>query len=306
MITEQQLKQQINDIFDQYALNYLAYNGGSGGEFLITKLRQYSNIYKTDADALILDKTNRTILHVTPFLSTIGFSRIDNGNLEDIKNLIFNELLRISAGDLNEAIKIINDTRPMLITDKPNLCKLHLTTNSYFNKTNTWSIFIDNKESYNYINKLRFLKVFNNKSSVDSIVDTYKINFWKLGSKLTILDEFAAWATGVGITEIEEIYISCIFSDLIFPDFKDFKELLSISSNELYCKYIHCLDGPYENNIQFFHDTTVNTNRIYYSKLFEKGYLEEMFQITDNSFSKDLLEWHHTNLEAVSKSDLSN
>jgi len=303
MITEQQLKQQINDIFAQYQLHYLAYNGGSGGEFLITKLRQYSNIYKTDADALRLDENNRTILHVTPFLSAIGFSRLDNGNIEDIKNLIFKELLRVSAGDLNEAIKIINGTRPMLVTDKPNLCKLHLTTNSYFNKTNTWSIFIDNKESYTYINKLRFLKVFNNKSSVDSIIDTYKMNFWKLGSKLTILDEFSTWSKSVGITEIEEIYIACMMSNYIFPDFKNFKELISSTTTELYCKYINYLDGPYENNIQFFHDTTVNTNRIYYSKLFEKGYLEEIFQITNDEFSKDLLEWHHKNLNAVSSLD---
>lgn len=306
MITEEQIKQYINAIFEQYPLHYFAYNGGSGGEFLITKLRQYSNIYKTDADAFTLNATNRTILQVTPFLSAIGFSRLDDGNLDDIKNLIFSELFRVSEGDLHKVVEIINSTRRMLVTNKPNLCKLHLTTNSYFNKSNTWSIFIDNKESFNYINKLRFLKVFNNKCSLDLIVNTYKMNFWKLGSKLNTLDEFAAWAKSIGINEIEEIYIACMMSDYIFPDFKDFKELLSIPTTELYYKYINYLDGPYENNIQFFHKTTINTNRIYFSKLFEKGYLEEMFQITNDEFHKDLLEWHHKNLDAVSKLHLSN
>lgn len=301
-----QLKQYIDDIFNQYSLHYLAYNGGSGGEFLITKLRQYSNIYKTEVDVLTLDKTNRTILHVTPFLSAIGFSRIDNGDLKDIKNLIYKELYRVANGNFDDALSIINFTRTMLVSDKPNLCKLHLTTNSYFNKSNTWSIFIDNKENYKYINKLRFLKVFNNKCSLTSIADTYKMNFWKLTDKLELLDNFITWATSVGINEIEEIYIACLMSDYIFPDFTDFKELLSVPTKDLYFKYINYLDGPYENNTQFFHDTTINTNRIYFSKLFEKGYLEEMFQITDDNFSKELLEWHHKNLDAVSKSGLDN
>ena len=301
-----QLKQYIDDIFNQYPLHYLAYNGGSGGEFLITKLRQYSNIYKTEVDVLTLDETNRTILHVTPFLSAIGFSRIDNGDLKDIKNLIYNELYRVANGNFDNAISIINSTQTMLVRDKPNLCKLHLTTNSYFNKSNTWSIFIDNKESYKYINKLRFLKVFNNKCSLSSLADTYKMNFWKLADKLELLDNFIAWATSVGINEVEEIYIACLMSGYIFPDFKDFKELLSVPTKDLYFKYINYLDGPYENNIQFFHDTTINTNRIYFSKLFEKGYLEEMFQVTDDNFSKELLDWHHKNLDAVSKSDLDN
>ena len=301
-----QLKQYIDDIFNQYPLHYLAYNGGSGGEFLITKLRQYSNIYKTEVDVLTLDETNRTILHVTPFLSAIGFSRIDNGDLKDIKNLIYNELYRVANGNFDNAISIINSTQTMLVRDKPNLCKLHLTTNSYFNKSNTWSIFIDNKESYKYINKLRCLKVFNNKCSLSSLADTYKMNFWKLADKLELLDNFIAWATSVGINEVEEIYIACLMSGYIFPDFKDFKELLSVPTKDLYFKYINYLDGPYENNIQFFHDTTINTNRIYFSKLFEKGYLEEMFQVTDDNFSKELLDWHHKNLDAVSKSDLDN
>ena len=306
MINEQIVRQRIDDIFDQYTLRYLAYQGGSGGEFLISKIRQYSEIYNTDNTSMTVESMNRTILLMNHFLSIIYFSRLHDGNLTDIKDLIFTELCRVADNDLNRVIPMIDDTKSILITNKPNLCKLHLTSNSYFNKENTWSIYIDNNDSYDYISKLRYLKVFKNKWSIDKIVDNYKINFWKLGNKLDMLDQFSTWTLNNGITEIEEIYIACMFLDQVFSNFKNFEELLSVPADELYLQYATDLDDSYDNRKDFLDNATVNTNRIYYSKLLDNSYLEDMFKINDSNFRKDLLEWHHKNLDAVSKLGLSN
>jgi hypothetical protein len=299
MITEQAVRQCITDIFDQYTLHYLAYQGGSGGEFLISKIRQYSEIYNTKNTSSTVESTNRTILQMNHFLSVIYFSRLHNGNLRDIKDLIFTELSRIANGDLNLVLSMIDSTNSILIPNKANLCKLHLTSNSYFNKENTWSMYIDNKDSFDYVNKLRYLKVFKNKWTIDKIIDNYKINFWKLSDKLDILDKFATWANNKGINEIEEIYIACMFIDHVFSDFENFEKLLSVPADELYLQYSSDLDDSYENRKDFMEETTANTNRIYYSKLLDKGYLEDMFKISNSDFRKDLLEWHDKNMNNV-------
>jgi hypothetical protein len=306
MINEQIARQHIDNIFDQYNLHFLAYQGGSGGEFLISKIRQYSEIYSTDNTSLTVESMNRTILLMNHFLSIIYFSRLNTGNLNDIKDLIFTELCRVANGDLNAVVSMIDDTTSILVPNKPNLCKLHLTSNSYFNKENTWSVYIDNKDSYDYISKLRYLKVFKNKWSIDKIVDNYKINFWKLGDKLELLDQFSNWAQYKGITEVEEIYVACMFLDQVFSDFKNFNELLAVPADELYLQYATDLDDSYENRKDFLDSATVNTNRIYYSKILDNGYLEDMFKINDSNFRKDLLEWHHKNLGAVTKLVSSN
>jgi hypothetical protein len=303
MSNEQIVRQHIDDIFDQYTLHFLAYQGGSGGEFLISKIQQYSEIYNTNTTSTTVESTNRTILQMNHFLSIIYFSRLHTGNLNDIKDLIFTELSRIANGNVDSIISMIDSTKSIIVPNKANLCKLHLTSNSYFNKENTWSIYIDNKESFEYVCKLRYLKVFKNKWEIPSIVDNYKINFWQLGDKLDLLDKFSACTQHRCITEIEEIYVACMFIDHVFHDFDSIDDLLLVPADELYLRYSKDLDDTYENRKDFLNDSTVATNRIHYSKIFEAGYLEDMFKITDSNFRRDLLEWHNKNMDNVSLLD---
>jgi hypothetical protein len=43
-----------------------------------------------------------------------------------------------------------------------------------------------------------------------------------------------------------------------------------------------------------------NYNIIQMSKMFEKGYLEDIFNIPGNDFHKDLMTWHERNLLLIS------
>lgn len=295
----EEIKQHVDNIFNDYVLHYLSYEGGSGGEFLVTKLRQYAPAYRTENTSTYLNNSNKTILAINHLLTVIYFSRLDNGNLQDIKDLIIKELCRIANNDPAEVIKLIESTRDILTTDYANLCKLHLTKNSYFDQSNTWTLYVDCQNSFNYIKRLRFLKVFNNKWEVDLILDNYKINYWKDAEKIHILDNFTTWIKNKGIKELEEIYVPCIFYENISNDFKSYDQLLSITPTELYKRYSETLDSTYELKKDFYDETSANTNRINISRLFEKNYLEDFFQITDSNFRADLLEWHVKNLRLL-------
>jgi len=300
---EREIKQLIDGIFSDYTLHFLAYAGGSGGEFLISKLREYSPIYRTKPESSYISGSNKTILNMNQFLTVIYFSRLDDGNLEDLKNLLLTEILRMGDGDIDKTRSLVESTRNLLNKNKPNLCKLHLTSNSYFDKTNTWSLYVDNANSFNYINRLRFIKVFKNKWSIDQIVENYKINY-KKKDKLHLLDDLAIWASDKGISELEEIYLPCIFIDNIYKNFKNYDELMSHSPDMLYKTYHKELDLTYEAKENFYSDMSAKSNKIYFSRLLEPGYLESIFDITDPGFRKDLIGWHENNLRLLHEHNL--
>jgi len=303
MITEESIRKNIDSIFNEYKLHYISYDGGSGGEFLIAKLRQYSPLYKTNIEYEYYDNNNRTRLPISDFFAILSFSRINNGNLNDLKDLIFRGLYRKSNCNLETVSEMVDYARTLLVKDQPNLCKLHLTSNIYFDKSNTWTIHIDGEEWFDYTKKLRYFKVFEQVSKLKHAINNNKANFWNSPS-LSVLDEFNLWAQNKGITEIKEMYMACIMMPEIFKNFSSFEELLNTPSRDLYMTYRSLLDKNYNRKKVFYEEISKNTNRILFSRFFEPGYLEDMFSITDPNFRKELITWHENNLKLISDAGL--
>lgn len=302
-------------LLNHYKLHFISYIGGSGGEFLVSNITKYSdlynkNLYDRDNNTVVKDElqrtipaytkvsvTNRTSIDSGYILGSLLFLRQQTSTISELKDFLVKKIMDLTDRDLQYELNYI---LPNLSTTKPTLIKTHIPTNQYFTTDNTWEIILDTRESFNYVSALRFIKVLNNKITSAKAMDIYQSNVKSspgLSARVPMLWQYIK---DNNIKEIKEMHINALSNQNIADKFNNFKvpnnfiKFLECDPMELYKLWAPKWD---ENTIKINTDAALGKNKINFSRMVnEKSYIESMFGIDPNSnFYADLRLWHKKN-----------
>jgi hypothetical protein len=279
------------------------YRGGSGGEFLTELISKYSNKFRNVDQSIISKNTsnNRTEILFPVFFKIVSTTRTKTADLNDlildIQKLHHLEKIDITQST-NEAISFLtSDSRPPLI-------RSHLSRNSYFNKSNAHTILIDTPEWYAYREMLLFLKTknaplhFTSRSELENIFK-YEIScaFNNLPAHNRLIASMD-WLMDNKITTIYDIHIEIVATINIPFSFAD---IFYKTPLEIFKQYNH-INNSFSDHYNFYEPKLRNrVNIIEYSKLFNKDYLEDMFDIKTDEFHTKLIQWHNDNLNLITQ-----
>lgn len=309
-------KQEIQNILFGNPQHFLMADGGEGMEFLSTQISKYSNTYSTNT-SYITDK-NRSHVKM-PWFYNILSNMITYNTSTDKMITDLHELLIDHGQYINTADKFALSRNPETIDqcltnvklyhaslDKLPLIKTHFSNSDYFNKTNTFFIFPNEYKWFEYKWRMWYAKVWTtdlHKSDFDWVFHTRKTMFLLEGESVSAYDRLLAMVKDKNMEFISEGYIA--YLDLVDPNI-DLEGYLDIPISELYNRVLVSLPERYTKWVGRI--TEMNTlnkvNVIEYDKIFQKGYLENMFGITSESFHDELLEWHNKNLALMTKYNL--
>jgi len=288
----------IRNVLLNYPQYYLMYRGGSGGEFLTDNISEYSSKFRKIAQSQkSTTSLNRTHLTLPIFYQMVSMVKTKTNNLDDFISDI-ERLHKIKCIDIKQSTD--DAISFLLIDDAIPIVRTHLSRNSYFNKQNTHMILVDTPDWYNYREILLFLKT--NKTyqctSRKEIEDVFKyeidtsINNLKAHTRL--LDSID-WAVKNNIISISNVHAEIIAATNI-----PFSDIFIEDALQLFKKYNH-VDNSFLDYYNFYEPKLKNqVNIIEFSKLFNKGYLEDMFDIESNEFHDKLIDWHKNNLKLMS------
>ena len=294
----------IKRVLNDYSQYYLIYRGGSGGEFLSYLISKYSPKFRKIADKKLIKDINRTQLYLPNFFECLSRTRSNSLTQSDlIKELaiiFYNRKEDISSAT-TEAINFLK------ADNKPPLIRCHMTTNPYFNMNNSYWILADNEVWHNYAGELLFLKAMNNFHYVNGIEDIQKIFNVHLDGSANDIDRYNIiriginWAIENNVKQINDIQMTMIAWGMILDPMLSYSEIFNSTPIEVYKRYAQLYSyNTYNDSNQSLID---KGNLIRYSNLFAKGYLEEMFSIESNDFHNELIEWHNSNLDLLSKNN---
>ena len=296
----------IKHILYDYPINYLMYPGGAGGEFLSNLICNHSSMFKK-FNKVKVNEYNRTLIEMPKFFKIISLIRIRQNSesidyiVETIKNQ--QKLLNYDFTELiSEAIEYLSDSLPPLV-------RCHMSRHSYFFK-NTYCLLPNNELWYSYSQKLLFIKVLNRYYTCNSEQD--KIEFFRYeiaayANKPNIykfLNEGLEWVIKNNIDNLSDLHLYAITTMENIPELS----INYIFSSKLIDLY-NILNDKYDSFNNFYdyfepYYRNVPTIKILYTKLFEKGYLEDIFNIQGNEFHNQLISWHETNLELMSNNNI--
>lgn len=292
---EDDYNSRIKNLLTEYPLDYIIYVPGAGGEFLSILISKYSNAY--DVLQVKSAQFNRWHTHHSILINEMcaSFSNIRNTKLdhaikETIERMVSNKM------DLNKII--LASEKVFKQKNKKNLYRLHLTSNDFFTKDNSFLLNL-NSHWLNYASLLFFLKVYNShivKFSIEFNVNVTRLRYHKrLYSSLDSVVEFLKTSDINHIT-LAHLEIANMVNDL------DLNSFLRLSPRELFDQYSQILLQPYYSATSYpkwQKEIALRTNVIDYDKIFTKGYLEEMFDIQSDEFHKELIQWHEDNLKLI-------
>jgi len=308
-------KQEIKNILFNNPQHYLMKDGGEGMEFISTLISKYSTKYWKN-ESLITDK-NRSHVKL-PWFYTILSNMITYDSsipkmIDDFHNLLIEHTAYAnkdgSEWHTPEDIDIcINNVKTFYNTiDKPPLIKTHFSNSDYFTKENTFFIYPDEYKWFQYKWHMWYIKVWNgelNSADFDWVFHTRKTMFLLQGKSCSAYDRLLKLVKDNKMEDMLEGYIA--YLDLADPDI-DLEGYLDIPMSELYRRAV--LDLPKKYNRWVGNLKSMNTfdkvNVIEYSKVFKKGYLEDMFEISSDNFNDEMSKWHNKNLSVMEKFNLN-
>jgi len=308
-------KQEIKNILFNNPQHYLMADGGEGMEFISTLISKYSTKYWKN-ESLITDK-NRSHVKL-PWFYTILSNMITYDSsipkmIDDFHNLLIEHTAYAnkdgSEWHTPEDIDIcINNVKTFYNTiDKPPLIKTHFSNSDYFTKENTFFIYPDEYKWFQYKWHMWYIKVWNgelNSADFDWVFHTRKTMFLLQGKSCSAYDRLLKLVKDNKMEDMLEGYIA--YLDLADPDI-DLEGYLDIPMSELYRRAV--LDLPKKYNRWVGNLKSMNTfdkvNVIEYSKVFKKGYLEDMFEISSDNFNDEMSKWHNKNLSVMEKFNLN-
>lgn len=311
-------KQEIENVLFDNPQHYLMAGGGEGMEFMSTLISNHSTKYWKN-ESLITDK-NRSHVKL-PWFYTIMSNMITYDNsipkmIDDLYNLLVehtaynNEQMSNRPGwhhnpeDMNSCISNVKNFYSII--DKPPLIKTHFSNSDYFTKDNTFFIYPDEYKWFEYKWHMWYIKVWNGKIKAvdfDWVFHTRKTMFLLQGKSCSAYDRLLTLVKDNKMEEMFEGHIA--YLDLADPDI-DLDGYLDIPMVELYRRAVLDLPEKYDKWVNSL--KTMNTfnkvNVIEYSKIFQKGYLEDMFEISSDNFNDEMLKWHNKNLSVMEKFSL--
>ena len=314
----------VDKLLNHYKLHFISYIGGSGGEFLISNISKYSdlynkNLYNRDNNIIVpndgfvraiparanVASTNRTSIDSGLILSSFLFLRQQTSTISELKNFLVKRILTLSELDLQYELDYI---LPNLSTVEPTLIKTHIPTNHYFTTGNTWEIMLDDHESFNYVSSLRFIKIFNNEVPTTKAIMMYEDNIKSVPALAKRVPMLWQYLKDNNIEHIKEMYINALCDENISKKFNHFK-----STND-FIKFLECepielyhLWAPKwdEDNTNINNNRALGKNKINLSRMItEKSYIESMFGITNSNFYAELQIWHRKNKSLIKAAGL--
>lgn len=300
----------IKDVLCNYPQHYLMYRGGSGGEFLSDLIAEYSGKFRKfdPKRKQVIKHTNRTLLRLPSFYQSVSAVRTRSSNFDnflmDIYNIHkFNNIdIHTSA---NDAIAFLKEHT------SPPLFRTHISFNPYFTKHNAHMILVDTENWYDYKEILIFLKAHTPIECNSSIELTNVFNY-ELGSSInnvvvhTLLNNALEWTIKNNIKTLSSIQIDTVKLMALDPTIT-FEDIFYNTPLDVFKKYNH-IDNTFLDYYNFVEPKMKNqVNIIKYSNLFDKGYLEDMFDIESDEFHTKLIQWHDANLKLMleNKFDIS-
>jgi hypothetical protein len=288
------------------------YPGGTGGEFLSNLISIYSNKFRSKvSDTIFVNDSNRTSVRLLPFFQIVSSCRLKRPTdiINGVDDLI--NVLREQHTFLNLNIKESTEQAINYLTkeEKPPLLRCHVSTNSYFHNNNTYLILADNKKWHKYKEILIFLKALLNKHYCPTDKDRIRFFEYERSSSIGDLKMFnlyndaLEWTIKNNITDMYEIQLDVIKHKYLLKAeiTASFDEIFNTDPVALFKKYNHIMckfEAEYKHLFDRSKDKVIEI--VKYSKIFKKGYLENMFDIELDEFHEKLIEWHEKNLELMS------
>ena len=270
--------------------HFLMYRGGSGGEFLISKIYQYSEKYKNaNPNQWSITDVNKTkIRHPEFFELLLKIPQENKG--------AFNYLLKHDISD-----EIIDQAEEYLENcgDSTPLFRCHYINNSHF-LSKSFLVYLDEERWFDYSGLLVSLK---NKYTAEQVVATLEYHKSRYGTVdcdiADVSKNIIDFMNSSDMDKIHELYIYCLGISRITNNLSFF-DILNMSPAELYFKYKAAVMMDYT---AYRNDAVQKSvhKLISYSKYFDRGYLEDMFEISSTVFHDELIGWHENNLALLSE-----
>lgn len=266
-------------------LDYLMFRGGSGGEFISSLIFKYSNTYKNpDVLSSYQNEVNKTEIHYPHFFGVICNLPQQNANLTEYFG-------NTSDEDLIEAEEFLTKYPRFLI-------RTHY-TNHQLLLDNTFFLLLDEERWFEYAGLLAALK---NQCSIADIPYIFNFRNFKLNKRLSD-EELLKTKIVESMQQNGLEKISIFQSDILHSSLASIDEVINTSIPMLYQKYKYAIHGDYETYVNAMKRKNVK-KIINFSNIFNKGYLEDIFDVTDPSFHEGLMNWHEKNLNLLQENGI--
>lgn len=280
--------------------DWLQFPGGSGGEFFALHISKYSSIYENLTHLTTVNNENRTVIELPKFFKLMASVPAMTGNMDDLLEGIVRDskILRL---DLDKELDIASK----FIKDKKYLLRVHYSVNEYFNKENSFAIIPNNELWLEYTSLMLVIKACSYKidyNLASIYFDEYTI---KNGKDRKKYDDALKWMLDNNQTEI---YFGHRFCIEYLDEIGSYNDIFAMSLVDIYnffankTKTMHLPSCPvyHKNFIQESKDMLTDKVKIIeYTDIFNKGYLEDMFNINDPLFHQELLDWHTKNISLI-------
>ena len=300
----------IRDVLCNYPQHYLMYRGGSGGEFLSDLISEYSDMFRKfdPSRKTVVENTNRTLLKLPFFYQSVSAVRTRSTNFDDFVMDIYN-IHKFNNVDVHTSVD--NALSFLKENSSPPLFRTHVSFNPYFTKQNAHMILVDTDYWYDYKEILIFLKA-HTLIKCNSDIELANIFNYELGSSINnpvihkLLNDAIDWTIKNNIKTLSSIQIDTVKLMALDPTIT-LSDIFYNSPLDVFKKYNHINNSflDYYNFVEPKMRDQVNI--IKYSKLFNNGYLEDMFNIESDEFHAKLIQWHDNNLKLMleNKFDIS-
>jgi hypothetical protein len=235
------------------------------------------------------------------FYFTLANAITHDPNVDHLINYLYDSFIINKQEDIESCLKNAKLFHENL--SKPPLLRTHYSNCDYFNRTNTWYLYIDDYKWHEYKWSLWYIKNWNNvisKNDFQRVFYSKKTHHILANNSTLLFDRLLEMVEKENLEQLNEGYIS--FLDYVPNDY-DLTNHLTTPLLDLFYKVKPFIIVDYQ-NIQTRLDkakTLSKVNILKYSNIFTKGYLEEIFAIISDDFHTELINWHEKNLVLLSK-----
>lgn len=275
---------------------FLMYRGGAGGEFLSNLISENSTKFRNYDSSSYSPGLNRTQISLPKFYQCLTSVKCKTQSNDD---LVRKMMKSHQLNDFN-IFESINEAHAFLDSGPPPLIRIHYTFSDCFNLSNTWIIVQDESKWFDYTSNLLCLKSGIRKLDREEVKGVFYYRLSEIPERKQKVDQALEYIEKNNIKTLYGIQYEPLFCDPNILDIS-FDELFNTDPVELIHQYGKFFDQPYE---EFYSLTMKRINNrmnvIPFSKIFEKGYIENIFGV-ERDLSKDIKDWHDKNLALLSQ-----
>jgi len=224
----------------------------------------------------------------------------EDGDLNDLYAGIMRD-----SGILRFDLETEIENAEVFLKGKKYLLRIHYSTNEYFNQNNSFAILLDSPLWLEYSSILKVLKagaLKMNYNLASRYFDEYTI---KRGTDRAKYDAALAWMKANNHSEILFGHINCIeYMDEI-GGYEDVFNMSLVDIYNFFAEKIKTTRVPWSPVYPPVYSDSrrqrleEHAKIIDYTNIFNKGYLEDIFNINNDSFHNELIAWHNTNIELM-------